>query len=159
MPEAIATLSRTSQLHLKSWRAHFALARIFETVKDEERAVEQPKRTIVMNPGFELARQMLTDRCVDVTTVVPAPVLPTSLLRQFVGKYRVAAELLEITLQGDKLYAVDDWGKREIRPKSEDTFYYFDVDKQITFQRSGNDRVSGIAMRSGSQEYILKRLR
>lgn len=65
---------------------------------------------------------------------------------------------LEIRLNGDRLYAVDDWGKREIRPKSDDSFYYFDVDKHMTFQRNANGRVSGIAMRDGSQEYILKRV-
>jgi predicted alpha/beta superfamily hydrolase len=159
MTEAIATLSRTSDLYPNSWQVHFALARIYETMKDEERAIEQLKQTILINPGFEMARQMLTDRRVDVSSVVAIPTLPRSLLRQFVGKYRVSDLSVEITLQGDKLYAVDEWGKREIRPKSDDTFYYFDVDKQITFQRTANGRVSSIAMRSGSQEYILARVR
>src|ERR1019366_6136828 len=87
----------------------------------------------------------------------PAPkevALPAELLRGYAGRYPLAPSfVIEVTEEGGGLYAqATGQAKIQIYASARDEFYYKIVNAQISFQRDGAGKVSGLVLHQNGRD-------
>jgi CubicO group peptidase (beta-lactamase class C family) len=115
--------------------------------------------------GHRIAAMVLGER---LGPEWPAAVrVSPEVLQRYVGKYRLeaptvvtaaAGETLEITLEGETLFACGKQGKGEIYASSENTFYFKQAPVAISFvPASPGGQMQGVMTLAGIREYRLAR--
>ena len=88
--------------------------------------------------------------------------LPASALAPYVGTYQIAPGLqLEITMQGNKLFARSSNGGATVRlwPESTTHFFFTAVDAQVTFTRSASGAVTGLVLHQYGRDRAAPKIR
>jgi CubicO group peptidase (beta-lactamase class C family) len=86
--------------------------------------------------------------------------VPETVLQTYAGKYRISNEFtLRVDLRGENLFAqMTRQPALEIFAESETDFFYKAVDAQITFERDGEGKVTGLVIHQGGANTRAERL-
>ncbi|MEM1260759.1 MAG: serine hydrolase, partial [Bacteroidota bacterium] len=86
--------------------------------------------------------------------------LPAKVLNQYIGKYELQPNfIIEITVEGDQIFAqATGQPKLEVFAEKEDHFFLKVVAAQLVFQRSEDNKVTGVTLLQGGQEMSGKRM-
>lgn len=154
--DAERVVNRAMELFPDGSHIYLSAGQLYAAMKDERRTVEYMTKVLTMFPGSRDARNALAEYKVDVTKIVPDVKLPDKSLAAIVGLYRAPNIDMEITREGDKLFAATDYGKTEIRPLSDRKFYYMNVDNDLEFHTDKRGKIVRMTMdRNGDRyEYV-----
>jgi D-alanyl-D-alanine-carboxypeptidase/D-alanyl-D-alanine-endopeptidase len=109
----------------------------------------------------------LLDRSLPLASA-PAPVRQRTaiaadpgVLARYVGQYRLAPGVVfDIALAGDTLTAqLGSQGRLRVWPESDSTFFYREVDAQITFLRDSNRAVTGLILHQNGRNQTAMKIR
>jgi tetratricopeptide (TPR) repeat protein len=135
--EAQQVLRRVLELYPVSPGAHYELGRVHLALNDRANAEQELKRTLELYPGHAGARSELEKLGIDAKTVVTETTVPPAMLRGYVGEYRYSDETSIVTLEVGKLFMKVGKDKRELRARSNTSFFAIESDREYTFNRKG----------------------
>ena len=76
--------------------------------------------------------------------------------KDFTGRYEIGTRsppvILQIELDGDRLFGAVGTIKSELLPENDDTFFSVDTDVRVQFVRDGSGRVTGARIWQGGVE-------
>lgn len=140
--EAQHVLQRVLELYPVSPGAHYELGRTCLATDERARAEKQFKRTLELYPGHAGARSELEKLGIDPKTVVAEASVAPAVMRGYVGEYRYHDETSIVTFHEGKLFMKVGRDERELRARSDTSFFALDSDREYTFDRSGGRTVS-----------------
>jgi predicted alpha/beta superfamily hydrolase len=140
--EAQQVLQRVLELYPVSPGAHFELGRVYLALNDRANAERELKRTLELYPGHARARTELEQLGIEPNTVVAETTVSPSVLRGYAGEYRYSEEKSIVTFEDGKLFMKVGDDKRELRARSNTSFFAIESDREYTFNRRGGQTVS-----------------
>ncbi len=161
MKNAIAVLSINAKAYPASAYAFYSLGEAFQKEGSKEKAIENYKKSLSLNPGNQQAIDMLKVLGVDATEVVKEIIVDTKTLQTYVGKYELAPGFILTVSRADSQLNAQATGQPEfpVFPKSEKVFYYKVVEAQLTFNQNGDGVVESVTLHQGGREIVGKRLK
>jgi hypothetical protein len=118
---------------------------------NEEPAIEHYLHALNLDPRHRQAREMLTERGVDLSDYPENLELPTDLLESYVGRYSDSDTEYGIVLEGQKLFVDIEGGKYELYPVSPNRFKLVIADVVVTFFSDDDGSISGFTINQGGE--------
>lgn len=140
--EARQVLERVLELYPESPGAHYELGRVSLANNDQPRAEVELKRALELYPGHAGARSELEKIGIDAKSVVTETTVSPSVLRGYVGEYRYSDETSTVTFEDGKLFMKVHNDKRELRSRSNTSFFAIESDREYTFNRKSGRTTS-----------------
>lgn len=140
--EARQVLRRVLELYPVSPGAHYELGQTYLALNERSNGEQEFKRTLELYPGHADARSELEKLGIDAKTVVTETTVPPAVLRGYVGEYRHSDETSVVTFEDGKLFMKVHNEKRELRARSNTSFFAIESDREYTFNRQGGRTVS-----------------
>jgi predicted alpha/beta superfamily hydrolase len=140
--EAQQVLRRVLELYPVSPGAHYELGRVYLALDDRANAQQEFKRTLELYPGHANARSELDKLGIDAKTIITETPVSPAVLRGYVGEYRYKDETSSVTLEDGKLFMRVGNDKRELRARSNTSFFAIESDREYTFNRKAGRTVS-----------------
>jgi len=127
---------------------------------DTEKAIENYKRSIELNPANQGGIDVLKKLGVDTGNLIKEIVLDEALLESYVGKYELAPGfILTVTKKGNQLKTqATGQAQVDIFPKTENVFYLKVVEAQLTFNKNKDGAVESVTLNQGGQVIVGKKL-
>jgi D-alanyl-D-alanine-carboxypeptidase/D-alanyl-D-alanine-endopeptidase len=158
--KAIAIFSLNAEVYPESSDIFYRLGDAFMKRGDKERAIENYKKSVSLNPGNQQAIDMLKKSGIDAGDVIKETVVDTGTLESYVGKYELAPGfILAVSREGNQLKA-QATGQPEfpVFPKSKNVFYLKVVEAQLTFNQNGDGQVESVTLHQGGRDVVGKKL-
>lgn len=133
--ESLQVLQRLQQLYPSSPGVHYELGRVHLALNERVPAEQALKRTLDLYPGHLAARAELEKLGIDPKTIVVETTVAPAVLRGYAGEYRYKDETSIVTFEDGKLFMTSGKDKRELRPRSNTSFFSLDADREYTFGR------------------------
>jgi predicted alpha/beta superfamily hydrolase len=157
--EAVQVLQRVLELYPRSPGAHYELGRASLATNDRARAEAEFKRTLELYPGHVGARSELEKLGIDPKSIVTETTVSPSTLRGYVGEYRYSDETSVVTFDGGKLFVkVNNEDQRELRARSNTTFFAIDSAREYTFNKKSG-RITSVSVRAPEFSYESRRVK
>jgi serine-type D-Ala-D-Ala carboxypeptidase/endopeptidase len=158
--KAIAVFRLNAGAYPESSQVYYRLGEAFMKHGDNEAAIENFKRSLVLNPGNQASIDRLKKLGVDPGDVVEEVTVDSATLETYVGKYELAPGfILAVSRAGNQLKA-QATGQPEfpIFPRSVNVFYLKVVDAQLTFNQNEDGRVESVTLHQGGHDLVGKRM-
>ncbi|MEO1655336.1 MAG: serine hydrolase, partial [Bacteroidota bacterium] len=128
--------------------------------KEKEKAIENYKKSLALNPANSNALAMLKKMGVDTEDMEKEVIIDEATLLSYVGKYELAPDfILSVTKRGKQMSAqATGQGTLEIFPKSQNRFYYKVVEAQLQFNQDEAGQVKSVTLFQGGREIEGKKL-
>ncbi|MBA4054888.1 MAG: hypothetical protein C0490_09265 [Marivirga sp.] len=159
--KAIAVFSINTEAYPSSANTFYNLAEALQKEGSKEKAIENYKKSVVLNPGYQQAIDMLKKLGADVSDVTKEIVVDTETLESYIGKYELAPGfILTISRENNQLKA-QATGQPEfpVFPKSKNVFYYKVVEAQLTFNQNEKGVVESVTLHQGGRDIVGKKLK
>lgn len=127
---------------------------------DKEKAIENYRKSIELNPGNQNAMAMLKELGVNTDELIEEVTVEEKILETYLGKYELAPNfILTVSRDGSQLKA-QATGQPEfpVYPKSENVFYLKVVEAQLTFNKNDGGTVDSVTLHQNGQVITGKRL-
>jgi predicted alpha/beta superfamily hydrolase len=156
--EAQHVLQRVLDLYPVSPGAHYELGRAYLATDDRPRAEEELKRAVEIYPGHAGARSELEKLGIDASSIVTEAVVSPTVLSRYVGEYRYADETSIVTMERGKLFMKIGNDKRELRARSNVSFFAIESDREYTFN-SRSDRTTSLTVQLPEFRYESRKVK
>ena len=126
------------EVYSKAFNVYDSLGEAFMKHGDKEKAIENYKKSVELNPGNEGGIAMLKKLGVDTKALVKEVIVDAKILESYVGKYELSPGfILAVSKDGNQMKA-QATGQPEfpIFPKSNNIFYLKVVEAQLTFNHN-----------------------
>jgi len=123
-------------------------------------ATKNYKKSVEMNPANQNGIDMLKKLGVDTSDLVKEVVVPSTILKSYIGKYELTPNfIITISKEGNQMKA-QATGQPiiDIFPKSNTVFYLKVVNAQITFNANKSGKIESLTLLQGGQEMTGKKL-
>jgi tetratricopeptide (TPR) repeat protein len=126
---------------------------------ENEKAIENYKKSLELNPGNKNAIAMLKKLGVEYKN--EKVTVPKEVLKKYAGKYELMPNfVITIRVDGDKLMAkATGQPEFQIFPISETKFYYKVVDAQIEFSVNDKGETESLTLFQAGKELPAKKIR
>lgn len=152
---AIAVFKLNVEAYPDRFNTYDSLGEGYMKAGDRERAIENYRRSLELNPRNQNARRMLAELGVEVAESSSEEIsLPVSILERYVGVYELQPGFtITITLDGEQLMARATGQPRfPIFPASETEFLLKVVDAQIEFHVGDSGVVESLTLHQGGRQ-------
>ncbi len=159
--KAIAVFRLNAEAYPESSSAFYSLGEVFLKRNDNEKAIENYKKSVTLNPGNQQAIDRLKKLGVDAGDVTGEIIVDTKTLESYVGKYELAPGFtLTVSREGNQLKA-QATGQPEfpVFPRSQNVFYLKVVDAQLTFTKNGEGSVDSVTLHQGGKDIVGKKMK
>lgn len=159
--KAIAIFGLNTEAYPESSNAFYSLGEAFQKEGSNDKAIENYKKSLVLNPGNQQGIDMLKKLGVDASDVLKEITVDTETLESYVGKYELAPGfIITVSREGNQMKA-QATGQPEfpIFPKSTNVFYLKVVEAQLTFNRNAEGMVESVTLHQGGRDIVGKKLK
>lgn len=156
--EAIGVFQFNIDAFPKSFNVYDSMGEALMKKGDNEKSIENYKKSIELNPQNSNGYEMLKKLGVDISAPKDADV-SKEVLKSYVGKYNLFPNFfVTITAENEKLFSqATGQAKFQIFPETPSKFYFKVVDAKIEFIKEG-DSVNNIVLYQGGREIPGKRV-
>ena len=160
LDNAIAILELNSESFSESSNAFNSLGKAYSENGDNEKAIENYKKSLRLNPGNESAKAKLEELGIDAGSVVEEIVVDTETLESYTGKYElVPGFIVTITRDGSQLNAqATGQPMFPVFPKAVNVFYFKVVEAQLTFNEGDGGTIDSLTLLQNGREITGKKL-
>lgn len=139
----------------ESYNVYDSYGEILLQTGNVKEAVENYKKSVILNPGNERAIQILHKLGVDTDSLIKEVSLPDHVLQDYIGVYQLSSDVLINVSKNGSLLIAKATGQQgfEIFPKSMDEFYLKGRDTAITFNRNENGDVLSLTLLKGGRKF------
>ena len=150
LPAALALFKININEHPKSFNAYDSYGEALKLDGQNEKAIENYKKSVELNPGNSNGIKALQELGVDFAPMVE---VSAEILQSYVGKYQLTPQFfIEVTSENDKIYIQATGQPRfEIFAKNETEFYLKVVNAQIVFKVNDEQKVESLTLFQGGQ--------
>ncbi|MEQ9401980.1 MAG: serine hydrolase [Cyclobacteriaceae bacterium] len=160
LEEAIAVFNLNAEAYPESSNVFDSRGEAYKKQGNKEKAIEDYKKSVKLNPGNQNAIDVLKEMGVDQKDVVEEIVIADAVLAGYVGKYElVPGFIVTITKDGSQMKAqATGQPQFPIFPKSENVFYFKVVEAQLTFNSSEEGVTESVTLHQGGQVITGKKM-
>ncbi|MDC6350456.1 serine hydrolase [Zeaxanthinibacter sp. PT1] len=150
---AAAVFELNIAAHPESFNVYDSYAEAMMEMGENDKAIENYKKSVEMNPGNTNGIKMLQKLGVKTEELVKEVSISAEVLQSYEGKYALAPNfILTVTKHGEQLKAqATGQPQFDIFPKSQTEFYLKVVPAQITFNRDEQGNVSSLTLYQNGQ--------
>lgn len=158
--KAIAVLGLNAEVYPQSSNVFYSLGEAFAKKGDKEMAIENYKKSVVLNPGSQGAIDRLKELGVNASDLVTDAEVDTNTLESYVGKYQLAPGfILTISRDANQLKAqATGQPQFPVYPKAKNVFYYKVVEARLTFNQNEEGKVQSLTLHQVGRDIIGKKL-
>lgn len=156
MEKAIAVFGINVEAYPQSSNVFISRGDAFAKKGDKDKAREDFKKSLVLNPGNQAAMDRLTEFGVDAKSVTTEIIVDTQTLDTYIGQYQLASGfILTVSRDGNQLNAqATGQPQFPVFPKSQNVFYLKVVEAQLTFNNNEAGQVQSVTLHQGGQEIV-----
>lgn len=159
--KAIAVFTTNAEAYPSSANVFYNLAEAFEKEGSKEKAVENYKKSLNLNPGNQLAIDRLKILGIDPSDALKEIIVDIETLERYVGMYELAPGFIATVSRADGQLNVQATGQPAfpVFPKSKNVFYYKIVEAQLTFNHDADGKVESVTLHQGGRDIVGKKLK
>lgn len=159
--KAIAVFTLNVEAYPSSANVFYSLAEAFEKEGSKEKAIENYKKSLALNPGNQPAIDKLKTLGVDANEAIKEIIVDIETLEGYVGKYELAPGFILHVSRVDSQLNAQATGQPEfpVFAKSKNVFYYKVVDAQLTFDQDAGGKVESVTLHQGGRDIVGKKLK
>ncbi|MET2985327.1 serine hydrolase [Aureibaculum conchae] len=158
--EAVQVFKLNVDAFPNSFNAYDSYGEALMSLGKNDLAIKNYKKSVEMNPANQNGIDMLKKLGVDTSDLVKEVVVPSTILKSYIGKYELTPNfIITISKEGNQMKA-QATGQPiiDIFPKSNTVFYLKVVNAQITFNTNKTGKVESLTLLQGGQEMTGKKL-
>ncbi len=158
--KAIAVFNLNAEAYPQSSNVFYSRGEAFVKKGDKEKAIEDYKQSVELNPGNQRGIDRLKELGVSAGDVIKEIVVDTNTLESYVGQYQLAPGfILTVSREGTQLKA-QATGQPEfpVFPKSKNVFYLKVVEAQLTFNQHSDGKVQSVTLHQAGQDIVGKKI-
>ncbi len=160
LDNAIAILELNGKSFSESSNAFNSLGDAYSENGDTEKAIENYKKSLRLNPGNENAKAKLEELGIDPGSVVEEIVVDAETLESYTGKYElVPGFIVTITRDRSQLNAqATGQPMFPVFPKAVNVFYFKVVEAQLTFNEGDGGTIDSVTLLQNGRKITGKKL-
>jgi serine-type D-Ala-D-Ala carboxypeptidase/endopeptidase len=158
--KAIAVFGTNTEAYPQSSNVFLSRGEAFAKKGDKDKAIEDFKKSVMLNPGNQAAIDGLAKFGVDAKSVAAEIIVDTQTLESYVGQYQLAPGFILTVSREENQLKAQATGQPQfpVFPKSQNVFYLKVVEAQLTFNKNEAGQVQSVTLNQGGQEIVGKKL-
>ena len=158
--KAMAVFELNVKAFPKSSNVYDSYAEALLKQGSKEKAIENYKKSVEINPGNRGGIDKLKELGVDTENLIKEIVIDAAVLESYVGKYELAPGfILTVTKEGNQMNAqATGQPQFPIFPKAENVFYFKVVEAQLTFNKNDANGIESATLLQAGQTIVGPRM-